>query len=148
MCSSDLRASVRSPGCCPTARRPPQRPCASKNVADCALLLEAIAGFDPRDATSVNRPVPRYRDALQAGLAGRTIGVPTEYFSAALDSDIEKAVRQGIAVLQDLGARMVDISPWGPPRVGRPAAGRDGRAAGPSPDTTVRRRRGCSPGTD
>ena len=82
----------------------------TKNVADCALLLEAIAGFDPRDATSVNRPVPRYRDALQAGLAGRTIGVPTEYFSAALDSDVEKAVRQGIAVLQDLGARVVDIS--------------------------------------
>lgn len=82
----------------------------TKNVADAALLLEVIAGFDPRDSTSVKRPVPRYRDALTQGLAGKTIGVPREYFGEGLDPEVEKAVRQGIAALADAGAKVIDIS--------------------------------------
>ena len=82
----------------------------TKNVADCALLLEAISGYDPRDSTSVNRPVPRYRDALEQSLAGKTVGVPKEYFSQALDPEVEKAVRAGIAMLADAGAKVTEIS--------------------------------------
>ena len=85
----------------------------TKNVADCALMLEAIAGFDPKDSTSVNRPVPRYRDAVEhwgKRLAGMTVGVPREYFGDALDGEVERAVREGIRVLQEAGAKIVDIS--------------------------------------
>ncbi len=82
----------------------------SKNVADCALLLEAIAGFDERDSTSVRRPVPRYRDALGKDLRGMVVGIPREYFSEALDADVEQAVQQAIAALEEAGARTEVIS--------------------------------------
>lgn len=82
----------------------------TKNVADCALMLEAIAGFDPRDSTSVHTPVPRYRDVLGKDLQDITIGIPREYFSTALEADVEEAVRKGIAALEGAGARTVEVS--------------------------------------
>lgn len=82
----------------------------TKNVGDCALMLEAIAGFDQRDATSVRRPVPRYRDALGKDLRGMAVGIPREYFTKALDTDVERAVQQAIAALEQAGARTVAIS--------------------------------------
>lgn len=81
-----------------------------RNVTDCALILQAISGFDPKDSTSVRREVPLYENSLVNGLKGVTVGIPQEYFSDAIDKDVLKIVRQGIAVLEDRGAKVVEIS--------------------------------------
>jgi len=82
----------------------------ARTVEDAALLLETIAGVDPRDATSVDAPVPRYRDALGLGAAGLRIGVPREYFPDALDAEVRAAAERAIAALREAGARIVDVS--------------------------------------
>ncbi len=82
----------------------------ARDVTDCAILLQAISGFDHRDSTSVDRPVPDYRAALARGAEGLTVGVPREYFGEALDPEVERAVRQGIEALAAAGARVVDVS--------------------------------------
>ncbi|MEW6427228.1 MAG: Asp-tRNA(Asn)/Glu-tRNA(Gln) amidotransferase subunit GatA [Thermodesulfobacteriota bacterium] len=82
----------------------------SRDVTDCALLLAAIAGYDERDSTSVNREVPDYRAALTSGLAGCTVGIPREYFIEGLDPEVDRAVQNGIAALREAGARVVDVS--------------------------------------
>ena len=82
----------------------------TRDVTDCAILLQAISGFDPRDSTSIDRPTPDYRAALGQGVAGLTVGVPREYFADGLDPEVERAVRQGIDALAAAGARIVDIS--------------------------------------
>jgi len=75
-----------------------------KDVLDCALLLHVIAGHDPRDSTSLNEPVPDYTQTLRAGVKGLRVGVPQEYFGSGIQPGVEKAVRQAISVLADLGA--------------------------------------------
>jgi aspartyl-tRNA(Asn)/glutamyl-tRNA(Gln) amidotransferase subunit A len=82
----------------------------AKDVHDAALLLEAIAGPDPLDATSAETPVPDYRAALTAGVRGLTLGIPDEYFVPGLDRDVEAAVRSAIAALEGLGARTRRVS--------------------------------------
>ena len=82
----------------------------ARTVEDAALLLEVIAGADPLDATSIPAPVPRYRDACRAGVAGLTIGLPDEYFVAGLAAEVAAAVRAAVAVLADLGACVVPVS--------------------------------------
>lgn len=82
----------------------------TKNITDCALMLEVIAGFDGRDSTSIRRPVPNYRGVLGRDLQGMRIGIPKEYFISALDTEVEGAVRKGIAALENAGARLVEIS--------------------------------------
>jgi aspartyl-tRNA(Asn)/glutamyl-tRNA(Gln) amidotransferase subunit A len=82
----------------------------AKDVRDAALLLEVVAGHDPRDATSVDEPVPDYRAALDREVAGLTLGVPDEYFVAGLDPEVERAVHEAIAVLERLGVRLRRIS--------------------------------------
>ena len=82
----------------------------TKDVRDCALLLNMISGHDPRDATSSRQPVPDYTAALQNGLQGVRIGVPAEYFGAGLDPEVERVVRAGIAMLADGGAEIVEVS--------------------------------------
>ncbi|MDA8164067.1 MAG: Asp-tRNA(Asn)/Glu-tRNA(Gln) amidotransferase subunit GatA [Desulfobacteraceae bacterium] len=82
----------------------------TKTVEDAALLLGVIAGHDPKDSTSVDRPVPDYRAALTDGLKGLTLGIPKEYFAQGLDPEVEAAVRHGIEVLREAGADTVDIS--------------------------------------
>ena len=82
----------------------------TKDVRDCALLLNAISGHDPRDATSSTRPVPDYSSALREGLKGLRVGVPAEYFGAGLDSEVERVVRGSIAMLADAGAEIVAVS--------------------------------------
>jgi len=82
----------------------------AKDVTDCALLLNVIAGHDARDSTSVNTPVPDYTRALVPDLKGVRIGVPTEYFIEGIQAEVEAAVRQAIAVMKDLGAEIVEVS--------------------------------------
>ena len=82
----------------------------TKDVTDCALMMNAISGYDAKDSTSVKEKVPDFRQALQEGLQGMTVGIPGEYFSKGLDPEVEKAVRQGIKILQEAGARIVEVS--------------------------------------
>src|SRR5262249_39987031 len=79
-------------------------------VADVALLLEAIAGHDPRDSTSVARPVPPYRQTLDQVVTPLTIGVAREYWSEGLDAEVEAAVRDALRVYERLGATVKEIS--------------------------------------
>ncbi len=77
---------------------------------DCALLLQAMAGFDPADSTSAEREVDDYSGGLEADLTGLKIGLPGEYFGAGLDPGIEAAVRAALAEYEALGAELVEIS--------------------------------------
>jgi aspartyl-tRNA(Asn)/glutamyl-tRNA(Gln) amidotransferase subunit A len=91
----------------------------ARSAEDCALLLSAMSGFDTRDATSAERPPQDYAAALRAPREGATaarplqglrIGLPTEFFPAALAADVDGAVRAALAELEKLGATLVDVS--------------------------------------
>lgn len=82
----------------------------ARSVSDAALLLEAIAGHDRRDSTSVDKPVPAYRQALQKPVRPLTIGVPREYFTEALDGEVAAAVRTALDVYKSLGAKIEEVS--------------------------------------
>jgi aspartyl-tRNA(Asn)/glutamyl-tRNA(Gln) amidotransferase subunit A len=77
---------------------------------DAALSLQAIAGFDPKDSTSVDAPVPDYGATLNAPLAGMKIGILKEFFGEGLAAEIEKPVREALAVLTKLGAVVKEVS--------------------------------------
>jgi len=77
---------------------------------DAALMLQAMAGFDPRDSTSVDRPVPDYVAALDRPLEGLRIGLPREYFGDGLDSGVAGSVEAALAEYRRLGATMVEVS--------------------------------------
>ena len=79
------------------------------DVSGAALLLEVIAGHDPRDSTSVNSPVPAYSATVDRPLAGLRIGVPVEHFAEGLDPEIGRAVREALAVYKSLGAGLKDV---------------------------------------
>jgi aspartyl-tRNA(Asn)/glutamyl-tRNA(Gln) amidotransferase subunit A len=82
----------------------------SRNVADCALMMNVIAGYDERDSTSVKIAKPDYLQSMTSGLKGMKIGVPKEYFGEGLDPEVEKVVRDGITLLQEAGAKIIDVS--------------------------------------
>jgi aspartyl-tRNA(Asn)/glutamyl-tRNA(Gln) amidotransferase subunit A len=82
----------------------------TRDVRDCALLLQAIAGVDACDSTSVDVPVPDYAAALDGGVEGLRLGVPREYFAEGIDPEVERAVRAAIDALRAQGARTTDIS--------------------------------------
>jgi len=82
----------------------------TKDVEDAALLLRTMAGFDPMDSTSVERQVPDYTLALGKDLKGIRVGLPKEYFAAGLDPEVEEAVRKSIEALEDLGAKVDEVS--------------------------------------
>ncbi len=83
----------------------------TRTVEDAALLLEVIAGCDPHDATSIDAPVPRYRDAVARDPRGLRVGVPAEYFTAAgMDPEVDAAVKRAIDRLRELGAEIVPIT--------------------------------------
>jgi aspartyl-tRNA(Asn)/glutamyl-tRNA(Gln) amidotransferase subunit A len=79
------------------------------DVTGAALLLEAIAGHDPRDSTSVNKPVPEYSKTVDQPLVGLKIGVPVEHFAEGLAPDVEKAVREALNVYKSLGAELKEV---------------------------------------
>jgi aspartyl-tRNA(Asn)/glutamyl-tRNA(Gln) amidotransferase subunit A len=82
----------------------------ARDVEDCALMLQAIAGFDPLDSTSVHTPVPDYRATLRDGVRGLRIGLPREYFVDGLDAEVRQAVETAQATYRDLGAEIVEVS--------------------------------------
>lgn len=82
----------------------------TKTVRDSAIMLEAMAGFDPKDSTSVDRPVPNYEKAMTGDIRGLRIGIPKEYRMDGMPSEIEDLWQQGIAWLKSAGAQIIDIS--------------------------------------
>ena len=82
----------------------------ARDVRDCAIMLEAMAGFDPKDATSLDLPVPEWEANLSADLKGKKVGIPREYRVDGLDADVAKSWEDGIAWLKDAGAEVVDVS--------------------------------------
>lgn len=82
----------------------------ARTAEDCALLLEAIAGHDPRDATSLSHAVPEYSKAIHEPLKGLTLGLVREHFAQGLDGEVEAAVREAIKVYESLGAKVKEVS--------------------------------------
>jgi aspartyl-tRNA(Asn)/glutamyl-tRNA(Gln) amidotransferase subunit A len=82
----------------------------AKTVRDCAILLEAMAGFDSKDSTSLDLPVPQWEANLSSDLKGKQVGVPKEYRIDGVPEDINKLWDQGIEWLKDAGATPVEIS--------------------------------------
>lgn len=82
----------------------------ARTAEDCALMLGAMAGFDPKDSTCVDQPVDDYLAALNQPLAGLRIGLPKEYFGAGLDARIGAAVMAVVEQLKQLGAQVKEIS--------------------------------------
>ena len=82
----------------------------TRDVADNAILLQAIAGHDPRDSTSSSRPVPDYLSTLRNGVKGMRLGVPKEYFVAGMEPAVEQAIRDAIRLLEQQGASIEEVS--------------------------------------
>ena len=82
----------------------------TRSVSDSALVLQAIAGYDSLDPSTIPVPVPDYSAALGQNLAGLKIGVPSNYYFEQLDEEVEETVRRGIAALQELGVTIREIS--------------------------------------
>jgi aspartyl-tRNA(Asn)/glutamyl-tRNA(Gln) amidotransferase subunit A len=82
----------------------------SRNVLDAAILLQSMAGHDPKDATSIDRPVPDYASAVGTSVKGKLIGIPKEYRLDGMPAEIDKLWSDGVAWLKSAGARTVEIS--------------------------------------
>ncbi len=82
----------------------------TRDVRDAAIMLGAIAGHDPLDSTSVERPVPDYTKSLLPDVKGLRIGLPKEYYISGLDPEVKATMDQAIATYGQLGAEFVDIS--------------------------------------
>jgi aspartyl-tRNA(Asn)/glutamyl-tRNA(Gln) amidotransferase subunit A len=82
----------------------------ARDVRDCAILLEAMAGFDAKDSTSLDLPVPAWEANLAADVRGRRIGIPKEYRIGGVPAEIDAAWEQGIEWLRDAGAEIVQVS--------------------------------------
>ena len=82
----------------------------ARDVTDCAIVLNAIAGHDPKDSTSLNAAIPDYTQGLGEDLSGLRIGVPSEYFVEGMDEEVERSTRESIAILEDLGAEVEETS--------------------------------------
>ena len=82
----------------------------TRDVTDCALMLNAISGYDPKDSTSVRQEVPDFSSSLTKGLQGMRVGVPREYFGEGLDPEVRAVVTHGIDVLRDAGAEIIEVS--------------------------------------
>lgn len=82
----------------------------ARSVRDCAALLEVMAGFDPKDSTSLDQPVPQWEMGLNADLRGKRVGIPREYRIEGVPAEIGALWDQGAAWLRDAGAEVVEIS--------------------------------------
>jgi aspartyl-tRNA(Asn)/glutamyl-tRNA(Gln) amidotransferase subunit A len=82
----------------------------SSTAKDAAVILQAISGKDPLDATSVDQAVPDFSASLDQDIKGLRIGIPNEYFIPGMNPDVEKLVREAISKLEEMGAKIVPIS--------------------------------------
>jgi aspartyl-tRNA(Asn)/glutamyl-tRNA(Gln) amidotransferase subunit A len=82
----------------------------TKDVMDCAIMMNAISGYDPYDSTSVNVEVPDYRQSLAENVKGVRIGIPDEYFIEGMDPDVEKTIREAIDLFKKWGCEIKRIS--------------------------------------
>ncbi|WP_126172084.1 Asp-tRNA(Asn)/Glu-tRNA(Gln) amidotransferase subunit GatA [Altericroceibacterium xinjiangense] len=82
----------------------------ARDVTDCAIMLEAMAGFDPKDSTSLDLPVPEWEKHLDADLKGKRVGIPREYRMDGMDADVAESWDRGAQWLKDAGAEVVEIS--------------------------------------
>lgn len=82
----------------------------ARSARDAALLMQAIAGYDPLDSTSINAPVPNYTEALTGDVKGLRIGVPSEYFVEGTEPGVRAAVEQAVETLKSLGAEVGECS--------------------------------------
>lgn len=82
----------------------------TKDVKDCALLMNTIAGHDSRDSTSIDMAVPDYTENLDKNIKGMRIGIPKEYFSDAVNYDVRNAIKDAINVFEKLGCGVADVS--------------------------------------
>jgi aspartyl-tRNA(Asn)/glutamyl-tRNA(Gln) amidotransferase subunit A len=81
----------------------------TRTVEDAALLMEVIAGYDPQDPSSVDRPVAKYRDALRGDVRGLRLGLPRNYFFDEADPEVVAAVRRAASLLEAEGAHVTEI---------------------------------------
>jgi aspartyl-tRNA(Asn)/glutamyl-tRNA(Gln) amidotransferase subunit A len=81
----------------------------TRTVEDAAVVLQAIAGYDPKDPSSVDEPVPDYVRSLEGGVRGLRIGLPTRFFFDNVDPEVETAVRAAVALLSEMGADVIDV---------------------------------------
>ncbi len=81
----------------------------TRSAADAALMMRAMAGLDPRDSTSVDRPVEDYTKELGRSLRGLRVGVPVPHFAKGLGSGVERGIREALAELEKAGAKLIDI---------------------------------------
>ncbi|NJR79370.1 Asp-tRNA(Asn)/Glu-tRNA(Gln) amidotransferase subunit GatA [Sphingomonas corticis] len=82
----------------------------ARDVRDCAIMLEAMSGFDAKDATSLDLPVPQWEAGLNASLAGKRVGIPREYRVDNMPAEIDALWQQGVAWVKDAGAEVVEVS--------------------------------------
>jgi len=82
----------------------------TRDVTDSAMMLNAISGYDRRDSTSIKQDVPDFTSSLVKGMQGVKVGIPREYFGDGLDSEVAAVVENGIRILKDSGAEIVDVS--------------------------------------
>lgn len=81
----------------------------ARSAEDAALLMQVMAGFDPKDSTSVDQPVPDYSASLSQSLQGLKIGLPKQFFSAELDSQMAETIQAAVAEYQKLGAEVKEV---------------------------------------
>ncbi|MDR5652070.1 Asp-tRNA(Asn)/Glu-tRNA(Gln) amidotransferase subunit GatA [Ruixingdingia sedimenti] len=82
----------------------------TRTVRDAAIMLQAMAGHDPKDSTSADIPLPDFEAALTGDIRGKTVGIPREYRMEGMPAEIEALWQKGAGMLRDAGARIVDIS--------------------------------------
>ncbi len=82
----------------------------TRDITDCALVMNTIAGFDSRDSTSINQPVPDYTKALNPDIKGMRLALPKEYFVEGIEPGVEQAIRAAVSKFQELGAHVEEVS--------------------------------------
>ena len=82
----------------------------AQSAEDCAILLQTMAGFDPRDSTSIDQPVPDYSEGLGKDIKGLRIGLPEEYFADDLDDGLARVIETAIEQFRKLGAEVIEVS--------------------------------------